>query len=107
MPNLILVRNEYQDYRALRRVLDYVLSLESTDSKNVAMLGHSRLGKTALLAGALDERFFCAFSNDSGCSGAALARENTGETIEKINKNFPYWFCENYKKYIDNECPSN
>ena len=44
-----------------------------------------------------------AFSNDSGCSGAALSRENTGETVKDIVGNFPYWFCKNYYKYADNE----
>ena len=65
------------------------------------MVGHSRLGKTALLAGALDERFYCAFSNNSGCGGAALARESTGQRIGTIKST--YWFCENYKKYVDKE----
>ena len=85
------------------RVLEYALTLEQIDPTRISVAGHSRLGKTALLAGALDERFYCAFSNDSGCSGAALSRENDGETIEVITRVFPYWFCENYKQYACNE----
>lgn len=88
---------------AAMRVLDYALTLDSIDHSRVSVTGHSRLGKTTLLAGMLDERFYCAFSNDSGCSGASVARENTGETVKKIVDRFPYWFCENYYKYSDNE----
>ena len=88
---------------AASALLDYAVTLPELDADKISVVGHSRLGKTALLAGAIDERFYCAISNDSGCGGATLARENTGETIRAINKNFPFWFCENYKKYIDNE----
>ena len=88
---------------AAMRVLDYALILDSIDPSRISVTGHSRLGKTALLAGMLDERFYCAFSNDSGCSGASIARNNDGETVKKIVDRFPYWFCENYYKYSDNE----
>ena len=88
---------------AAMAVMDYAQTLPELDHGNISVVGHSRLGKTALLTGALDERFYCAFSNDSGCSGAALSREKSGETIAKIIDKFHYWFCENYKKYIGNE----
>ena len=90
---------------AASRVLDYALTLPMVDPENIAVAGHSRLGKTALLAGALDERFKFVYSNDSGCSGAAIARMNKGETVKLITRDetFKYWFCENYLKYRDNE----
>ena len=88
---------------AASRVMDYALTRQELDHAHISVAGHSRLGKTALLTGALDQRFFCAHSNDSGCSGAAIARGTRGETIKVIYDVFPYWFCENYKKYQDNE----
>ena len=88
---------------AASRVMDYAQSLDCLDFDKAAVIGHSRLGKTALLAGALDERFTCAISNDSGCSGASISRSNVGEQISDITKYFPYWFCDNYKKYVNNE----
>ena len=89
---------------AAQRALDWAQSLGDTfDISRSCVCGHSRLGKTALLASATDERFAFAYSNDSGCSGAALARGTTGETPADIIHKFPFWFCENYFKYADNE----
>ena len=89
-----------------QRVLDYAYTMpKSLDLDCVTVCGHSRLGKTALLAGATDERFTFSYSNDSGCSGAAIARGTSegGERVADICRNFPFWFCENYKKYCNNE----
>ena len=81
---------------AARAVFDYVLTLPEIDHAHISVIGHSRMGKTALLAGALEPRFFCAISNDSGTCGASLSRENTGEPIGEM---YPFWVCENFMNY--------
>lgn len=101
---------------AASRVLDYAQTLPGIDLNQAAVMGHSRLGKTALVAGMMDERFRYVFSNDSGCSGASLARLSLGvlnktgkyggpgETIKRI-MGVGYWFCKKYKTFAETSIP--
>ena len=91
---------------AATAVYAYATTLPEIDPTRISVIGHSRLGKTALLAGALERRFYAAYSNDSGCSGAALVRgadKESAETVKVITTAFPYWFCRRYARYAEKE----
>ena len=83
------------------RVLDYLINERSDlDTEKVAVIGHSRLGKTALWCAAQDERFAAAISNNSGYGGAASSKCGTGERVSDFLRCGSWdWFCENFKKY--------
>jgi (4-O-methyl)-D-glucuronate---lignin esterase len=91
----------------ISRIADYLQTDAQIDGKHLAVIGHSRLGKTSLWTGAQDERFGVVISNDSGEGGAALMRRDFGETTAIITKAFPHWFTPKYASYAGNAaaCP--
>ena len=87
------------------RVMDWIENEPLIDARKVAVVGHSRGGKTALVTGAYDKRFAMICSNNSGCSGAKLNHIDLpdSEHVVQIMRNFPYWFCRNYVKQVNAE----
>ena len=88
---------------SIMRVIDFIETLDLYNPDALAVIGHSRLGKTTLLAAAFDERIKFACVNNSGTCGDALSRGTRGETVADITRVFPYWFCPNFLKYANNE----
>lgn len=85
----------------LQRVMDYLTTVPEIDRKRIALVGHSRLGKAAMLAGAFDDRAALIIPLQAGCGGTAPSRGQTGESVKKINTAFPEWFCGVFKKFND------
>ncbi|RPI90081.1 MAG: acetylxylan esterase [Planctomycetaceae bacterium] len=85
----------------LQRAVDYLVSAPEIDTKRIAAVGHSRLGKTALLAGATDERIALVIPHQAGCGGTAPSRHKVGESVKQINDRFPHWFCDEFTKFND------
>lgn len=88
---------------AASRALDWLLTLPEVDARHIAVAGHSRLGKTALWCAAQDERIEICLDNDSGAGGQSLTRDKTGERVSDSVRVFPYWYCDNYKRYAGAE----
>lgn len=83
----------------IHRVVDYLITRDDLDAKRIACVGHSRLGKTALLAGAFDDRIALAIPHQAGCGGTAPSRGKIGESVARINGAFPHWFNGEFKKF--------
>jgi hypothetical protein len=88
---------------AARQIINYLYTCDWIDTTQITVAGHSRCGKAALWCGAVDERIACTFANNSGCSGASLARGTSGERIDQITSTFPHWFCSAYSAYAHRE----
>jgi hypothetical protein len=88
---------------AMSRALDYLEQDSEVDGSRVVAFGWSRLGKAAIWAGATDPRFVAVISNESGAGGAKVFHDVHGETVEMLNTRFPYWFCNNFKKFNERD----
>lgn len=87
----------------MSRVADALETEPAIDADRLAVMGHSRRAKAALLAGARDERFGVILAHQSGTGGASLHRDNLGEPIASITGSYPHWFAPRYSDYAENE----
>jgi hypothetical protein len=87
----------------VHRAVDYLATDKAIDPKRLAVVGHSRLGKTALLAGAFDDRVALTIAHQAGCGGSGPSRHHDpkAETVKRITTAFPHWFCGNFKAFGD------
>lgn len=85
------------------RVMDYLEKEDDINSDQIAIMGHSKMGKAALWTAAQDDRIALAISAQSGCAGAALWRRKSGETLKKMVTRFPYWLARNAWKFVGQE----
>src|SRR5205823_7658808 len=85
----------------LHRAVDYLAGDKDIDRGRIAAVGHSRLGKAAIVAAAFDERIALAIPHQAGCGGTAPSRGKVGESVTRINTSFPHWFDAEFKNFND------
>jgi hypothetical protein len=87
----------------ISRAVDFLVGVPELDASKIAVVGHSRLGKAAMLAGGFDERIALVVAHQAGCGGTAPSRGKVGESVKQINDRFPHWFDDVFKTF--NDCP--
>lgn len=87
----------------ISRVIDALENFPEILTEKSIVLGHSRLGKTALWTGVLDERIALTISNNSGCCGAKLFHRDFGETLKFMAYFRPFWYSLGIQEYADDE----
>ncbi len=85
----------------LARAVDYLQTDPAIDPRRIAVVGHSRMGKAALLAGAFDDRVALTIAHQAGCGGSAPSRGVVGEQVAQINARFPHWFADRFRDFGD------
>jgi hypothetical protein len=85
----------------MQRAVDYLTQDPDIDSRRIALVGHSRLGKASILAAAFDDRVALVIPLQAGCGGTAPSRGHVGESVKRINTSFPHWFCDVFKEFND------
>jgi hypothetical protein len=88
---------------AAHRALDYLQTDANIEASKIAIIGHSRTGKTSLWAGTQDTRFALVIPNNAGDAGPALVRRRFGNTIEVMTGRNPHWFIPKYASYAHRE----
>ena len=86
------------------RVIDYLVTDPDIDVAKIIAVGHSRLGKATLLAGAFDERIAVVIPHQAGCGGSGPSRlggNKKAESVKRINTSFPHWFNARFKQFND------
>ncbi len=83
----------------VHRIVDHLVARPGIDPKKIVCVGHSRMGKTALLATAFDDRIAIGIPHQAGCGGTAPSRGTVGESVKQINDRFPHWFNAEFKKF--------
>ncbi len=85
------------------RAVDYLETYPDINAEKIAIIGHSRGGKTTLWAGAQDTRIALVLPNNTGDGGPALVRRRLGNTIEVMTSRNPHWFVPKYATYAGKE----
>ena len=87
--------------------IDVLADDDRLDTNKIAVLGHSRHGKSALVAGAWDSRITAVIAHQSGTAGASLSRDKPGETVDHIvnghslGGGYPHWFAPDFAQFAD------